>query len=155
MSQTATEPGNRLSEVLSRIQALSRQERPAIAEDNIPRLMETYEGNSPLNFVVADSKALPTLQHALHDEVVDEAADEHLAPTEIKLASDQPGADVAPEKLSAIQREQLLQEMEPVIRDAVKRAILKELVVIERALKTTLEQDLMEALKQRLESERF
>jgi len=67
----------------------------------------------------------------------------------------QPAGAVTEETLSEKQREQLLREMEPVIRDAVKRAILKELVVVEKALKTTLEQDVMQALKQRLESGRF
>jgi hypothetical protein len=45
--------------------------------------------------------------------------------------------------------------MRPVIRAAVKKAVLSELAVVEKALKTTLEQDLVDALRKRLESNQF
>lgn len=151
MSQIATEPGNRLSEVLSRIQALSRQERPGVVENAVPRLTEAYDGKYSLRYVEADSQELPTLEDALNSAVV---AGQPSLP-EAQPVAVQPAGAVTEETLSEKQREQLLREMEPVIRDAVKRAILKELVIVEKALKTTLEQDVMQALKQRLESDRF
>lgn len=148
MNQTATEPGSRLSEVLSRIHALSRQEQPEPAEGSVPRLTEAYDGTCPLRFIAADCQGLPTLDDAV-------VLGQQALPPDIEPRSAQPAGAAAEERRSAMQREQLLREMEPVIRDAVKHAILKELVVIEKALKTTLEQDVMQALKQRLESGRF
>lgn len=153
MSQTTTEPGNQLSEVLSRINALTQQShaRPTPHENSIPRLTESYGGHLPLQFIDAGSMHLPTLE-----DVVDE--DEPRGRSLERLASDSRsgGSETQVQgKLTAARQEQLLSEMEPLIKAAVKKAILSELVVIEKALKTTLEQDVMDALKQRIESGQF
>jgi hypothetical protein len=161
MSQTTAETGNRLSEVLSRINALSRQSQietshedshhEASREDSVPRLTELYDGHLPLQFIKSGSLSLPILEDA-----VNAAVQEKLAP-ELSTAEQvtRPGEGTAPAKLTAEQQALILGEMEPVIRDAVKRAILRELVVIEKALKTTLEQDVMDALRKRLETGQF
>jgi hypothetical protein len=142
MNQTVIEPGNRLTEVLSRIQALSRQERQDAVTHDIPRLTEAYAGGAALHFVKADG-SVPILQEAVADGA-------QTLPPGVETA-----ASAAESGLSEAQRDQLLREMEPVIREAIREAILKELVVVEKALRTTLEQDLMQALRQRLESGRF
>lgn len=148
MSQPTEEPSNQLSEVINRINALTQQSRfkSAPLQDSIPRLTETYEGGLPLEFIEAAGTHLPIL-----DEVVNGAPlQEHeLAASVLTKQS------TGPERLSAAQQERLLSEMKPVIKAAVKKAILGELVVIEKALKTTLEQDLLDALKKRIESGQF
>ncbi|PKO54091.1 MAG: hypothetical protein CVU26_03410 [Betaproteobacteria bacterium HGW-Betaproteobacteria-2] len=114
----------------------------------MPRLTEPYGGNLSLQFIKAGSASLPILE-----DVVSDSASEDFSP-ESSTAEQAIGQseDSAPVKLTAEQQELMLREMEPVIRDAVKRAILLELVVIEKALKTTLERDIMDALRKRLES---
>jgi len=141
-----------LSEVLSRINALSRQSQAeSRPEDSVPRLTEAYDGDLPLQFIKAESTSVPILENT-----VDVAMSEDPSP-ELSTAEPTVGQNERPAsaKLTLEQQELMLQEMEPVIRDAVKRAILRELVVIEKALKTTLEQDVMDALKKRLESGQF
>jgi len=152
MSQTTAEPGNRLSEVLSRINALSRQSQAELRyEGNVPRLTESYDGDLPLQFIKAESASLPILENTVDVAISEDSSPELSAAEPAVGQSEGP----APAKLTVEQQELMLQEMEPVIRDAVKRAILRELVVIEKALKTTLEQDVMDALKKRLESGQF
>lgn len=152
MSQTITESGNRLSEVLSRINALSRQSQAEPRyEDSVPRLTEAYDGDLPLQFIKAECASLPILENTVDVAISDDPLPE-LSTAEPAVGQNE---GPAPAKLTVEQQELMLQEMEPVIRDAVKRAILRELVVIEKALKTTLEQDVMDALKKRLESGRF
>ncbi|PKO90977.1 MAG: hypothetical protein CVU15_11225 [Betaproteobacteria bacterium HGW-Betaproteobacteria-1] len=153
MSQATAEPGNRLSEVLSRINTLSRQSQAEPShevsrEDSVPRLTESYDGNLPLQFIKAGSASLPILEDAVNAAIPEKQAPE--LSTAEQATSQSEGT--APVKLTAEQQELMLLEMEPVIRDAVKRAILRELVVIEKALKTTLERDVMDALRKRLES---
>lgn len=149
MSQPTVEHSNQLSEVISRINALTQQKNlvHAPVEDNIPRLTEAYDGNLPLQFIDAASSTLPTL-----DDVVNEAGEERHAALESPLEASEAQSQ---EALTAEQQQRLLDEMEPVIKAAVKRAILSELVVIEKALKTTIEQDIMDALKKRIESGQF
>jgi hypothetical protein len=153
MNQTTIEPGNQLSEVISRINALTQQSHlvQAPVEDNIPRLTETYAGNLPLKFIDAASATLPTLDNVVlptggEEGTVENPSQNHhsgLNETESHQA------------LTADQQQRLLNDMEPVIKAAVKKAILGELVVIERALRTTIEQDIMDALKKRIELGQF
>lgn len=161
MSQTTVESGNRLSEVLSRINALSRQSQAqpsheasheASHEDSVPRLTESYDGHLPLQFIKAGSVSLPVLEDLVSDSVSEDWSPE-LSTVEPAISQSEDSA--SPIKLTAEQQEQMLREMEPVIRDAVKRAILRELVVIEKALKTTLERDVMDELRKRLETGQF
>lgn len=152
MSQTTAEPGNRLSEVLSRIDALSRQSQLQPShEDVVPRLTESYDGHLPLQFIKTGSASLPIVEDMVNAAVQRKQTPE-LSITEQAVGRSE---DSTPVKLTAEQQEQMLRGMEPVIRDAVKRAILRELVVIEKVLKTTLERDVMDALKKRLESGQF
>lgn len=139
MSQITAEPGKQLSEVLSRINALTQQgrARPAPAEDSIPRLTESYNGHQPLQFIDVASAQLPILRHGLNE------AEPELDGTQAHGA------------LTPAQQQHLLSEMEPLIQAAIKKAILSELVIIEKALKTKLERDLMEALKQRIASGQY
>ena len=161
MSQATVESGNRLSEVLSRINALSRQSQAepsheelsheASREDSVPRLTESYDGHLPLQFIKAGSASLPILE----DLVSDSASEDFSPESSMAEQAISQSEDSAPVKLTTEQQEQMLREMEPVIRDAVKRAILRELVVIEKALKTTLEHDVMDELRKRLETGQF
>jgi hypothetical protein len=147
MSQAET--GSHLSEVLSRIEAL--KQRTGINESrqqpDVPRLTEVFDGPPPLNFIAADTENLPEL-----DELVSDAV-----PLSDALTPPAPYAEAESGRaeMSAEQREALLKEMRPVIRAAVKKAVLSELAVVEKALKTTLEQDLVDALRKRLESNQF
>jgi hypothetical protein len=146
MNQIPNEPGNRLTEVLGRIQALNRQ---ASSDENdhqqqIPRLNEAYDGDLPLQFVVPAERYLPVLEEPapMGSEGVSES--DPVTDTEEVAAREA--------TFTEAQREEILKEMESLIRDAVRRAVLKELVVVEKALRTTLEIDIMQALKERLES---
>jgi hypothetical protein len=133
MSQSTTESGNQLNEIITRINALSKQgpAKTTLPEtSSIPRLTESYEGVAPLNFVSSSQHELPTLENSF-------------------------GQSSSNGKLSAEQQTQLLNEMQPLIKAAVKKALLQEIVTIEKALKTTLERDIMDTLKQRIESGQY
>lgn len=133
MSQSTTESGNQLNEIITRINALTKQSPPKAnpqGASNIPRLTEAYLGDAPLNFVSSAQHGLLTLENS--------------------VSQSNAGA-----KLTAGQQEQLLSEMQPLIKAAVKKALLHEIVAIEKALKTTLEQDIMDALKKRIESGQY
>ena len=67
MSQSTEEPSNQLSEVISRINALTQQSRfkQSPAEDIIPRLTEVYEGDLALAFIEA-ANPLPVLDDFVH-----------------------------------------------------------------------------------------
>lgn len=132
MSQSTTEPGNQLNEIINRINALTKQgpAKTTSESSNIPRLTEAYEGIAPLNFVSSSQPELPTLENSID-------------------LSNSNG------KLSAEQQAQLLSEIQPLIKAAVKKAVLQEIVTIEKALKTTLEQDVMDTLKKRIESGQY
>lgn len=133
MSQSTTDSGNQLNEIITRINALTKQstqKTTPLEAGNIPRLTETYQGNATLNFVSSGQHGLPTLEDSVN----------------------QNGSGG---KLTAGQQEQLLKDMQPLIKAAVKKALLQEIVAIEKALKTTLEQDIMESLKKRIESGQY
>ena len=133
MSQSTTESGNQLNEIITRINALTKQSPAKTTSpetSNIPRLTEPYEGVAPLNFVASSQHGLPTLENSI-------------------------GQRSSNGKLSAEQQAQLLSEMQPLIKAAVKKALLQEIVTIEKALKTTLEQDIMDTLKKRIESGQY
>ena len=133
MSQSTTESGNQLNEIINRINALTKQGPAKITSpetSSIPRLTESYEGVVPLNFVASGQHGLPTLENSI-------------------------GQRSSNGKLSAEQQAQLLSEMQPLIKAAVKKALLQEIVTIEKVLKTTLEQDIMDTLKKRIESGRY
>lgn len=149
MSQSTEEPSNQLSEVISRINALTQQSRfkQSPAEVIIPRLTEVYEGDLALEFIEA-ANPLPVL-----DDFVNGAPRQEHEPLK-------PAGQLAPNEtnqsaMTAAQQKRLLREMEPLIKAAVKKAVLSELIVIEKALKTTLQQDMMEALKARIESGQY
>lgn len=153
MSQTET--GNHLSEVLRRIEALRQgadiSEPPQQKE--VPRLTEVFDGAQSLDFIAADRESLPEL-----DALFAKAAPlpEALAPVaEALVAEVQAEPEAGSAAMTARQREALLKEMQPLIRAAVKKAVLSELAVLEKALKTTLEQDMLDALRKRLESEKL
>jgi hypothetical protein len=147
MSQTET--GSHLSEVLRRIEAL--RQGVGVSEphpqEEVPRLTEVFDGSQPLNFIAADTENLPELDELVSDTVpLSDALTSPALHTEVESGS---------ARMTAKQREALLKEMQPVIRAAVKKAVLSELAVVEKALKTTLEQDLVDALRKRLESNQF
>lgn len=148
MSQTET--GSHLNEVLRRIEALRQgadisEPQP---QKEVPRLTEVFDGAQSLDFIAADRQSLPEL-----DALFTQAAPlpEALAPVAEVQAEPEAGST----GMTARQREALLKEMQPLIRAAVKKAVLSELAVLEKALKTTLEQDMLDALRKRLESEKL
>lgn len=151
MSQITAEPGKPLSDVLSRIHALTQQDRarPALPEDTIPRLMESYDGHQSLQFIDVANTQLPTLSDAVDEAEPGECQSQATA------YQSSPGETRTHDMLTTARQQQLLSEMEPVIKAAIQKAILSELGVIEKALKTKLEQNLMEALKQRISSGQY
>lgn len=146
MSQSTEEPGNQLNEVINRINALTRQSRfkQAPAEVSIPRLTEVYEGGMTLK-PVESTRSLPIL-----DNLVDKMPGQAHEKTTGSAHHEQ-----IQSSMTEAQQKRLLREMEPVIKAAVKKAVLSELVVIEKALKTTLEQDMIAALRARIESGQY
>jgi hypothetical protein len=133
MSQSTTESGNQLNEIITRINALTKQGPAKITSpeiSKIPRLTEPYEGIVPLNFIASSQHQLPTLDNSI-------------------MQGSSNG------KLTAEQQAQLLSDMQPLIKAAVKKALLQEIVALEKALKTTLEQDIMDTLKKRIESGQY
>jgi hypothetical protein len=148
MSQPTVEPGNQLSEILNRINALTQQEheKQVPPEDGIPRLTESYDGDISSQFIEATNVNLPMVE-----QVVSEFPPEETLPQ-------QPTAEPVPnsrENLSGLtpaQQEKLLLEMEPLIQNAVRQAVQKELLVIKSALEITLAHDMLEVLKKRISS---
>lgn len=133
MSQPTTESANQLNEVINRINSLTKPaaSKPVLSEpSNIPKLTEPYVGDSSLEFAKAIESVLPRLQEPVNQQPFNT-------------------------QLTATQKEQLLNELQPLIKAAVKKAILQEIVVMEKALKTTLEQDIMNTLRQRIESGQY
>ena len=149
MSQSTEEPSNQLSEVISRINALTQQSRfkQSPAEGIIPRLTEVYEGDLALDFIEA-ANPLPVL-----DDFVNATPRQEHEP--LKPAGQPALNETNQSAMTAAQQKRLLREMEPIIKAAVKKAVISELIVIEKALKTTLQQDMMEALKARIESGQY
>jgi hypothetical protein len=145
-----TETGSYLSEVLNRIEALQQQNeiKETRQQPCVPRLTEVFEGAEPLNFIAADTENLPELDALGADALPLSDVPVALAEAQVEGAPDTPS-------ISAAQREALLKALKPVIRAAVKKAVLNELVVIEKVLKTTLEQDMLEALKKRIDSGQY
>lgn len=147
MSQSTEEPNNQLSEVISRINSLTQQSRlkqASTAEVFVPRLTEVYEGDVALEFIEAASP-LPVL-----DDFVNGMPQQEQEP-----AGQSAHNETNQSAMTAAQQKRLLHEMEPIIKAAVKKAVISELIVIEKALKTTLQQDMMEALKARIESGQY
>jgi hypothetical protein len=133
MSQPTTESGNQLNEIITRINALTKQRAASTTSPEtaaIPRLTDIYDGDAPLNLVSSAQHGLPTLE--------DSVAQDNVAG-----------------RLTAAQQAQLMDEMQPLIKAAVKKALLHEIVALEKALKTTLEQDIMEMLKKRIQSGQY
>lgn len=152
MSQTGT--GNPLSEVLSRIEGLRQKQDVSEPQPQkeLPRLTEVFDGAQSLDFIAADRESLPEL-----DALFTQAAPlpEALVPeAEALLADVQAEPEACSTAMTARQREALLKEMQPLIRASVKKAVLGELAVLEKALRTRLEQDMLDALRKRLESEK-
>lgn len=160
MSQT--ESGSHLNEVLRRIEALRQgadvgepqpQKEVPQPQKEVPRLTEVFDGAQSLDFIAADRESLPELD-TLFTQVAQ--LPESLVPlAEARIAEVKAEPEAGSRAMTAKQREALLKEMQPLIRAAVKKAVLSELAVLEKAIKTTLEQDMLDALRKRLESEKY
>ena len=132
MSDQLPEDNHALTEVLNRINALMKHgepsaEAPPVSDEAIPVLTEVYEGE-PLTFTSHAPQDFPTL-----DQVV--------SPVE-----------TITELISVELVDALLAEMLPFIRVAVKKAVQQELENAEQSLGGKLEAELMQSLRERLQS---
>ena len=131
------EPENQdLTQVLNRINALMKHGEhslPAL-DDEIPLLTRVYEGE-PLTFTSHRPKT-----HAVQIESESETA--------TATASEEIGLELIATSLT----EELLNEMLPLIQQAVRTAVQQELANAEQTLASKIEADLVESLRQRLQS---
>jgi hypothetical protein len=130
MSEQTPEDNQELAKVLSRINALMQQHTPDVetpdGDEQIPLLTEVYEGE-PLVFSARSLDEFPALR-------------------QIAGYSENQG-QIPPEVI-----EILLQEMNPVIKSAVKAAVEQELAKSTQMLCAKLEVDLIQSLRKRLQS---
>lgn len=130
MSDQPPEESDELAQVLSRINALMKQGSTSTAvpafDENIPLLTEIYEG-PPLTFAARQSQPFSTPDHTTDEQTAD-----HGVPAELI--------------------ESLLEEMMPLIQATVKETVQLEMVKVERVLATRLEIELLQTLRQRLQS---
>lgn len=130
MSEQTPEENQELAKVLSRINALMRHDAPDTPppafDEQIPLLTEIYEGE-PLVFSAHSLDEFPALR-------------------QIAGYSENSG-QIPPEVI-----EILLQEMNPVIKSAVKAAVEQELAKSTQALCAKLEAELIQSLRKRLQS---
>lgn len=127
MSQQPPQDQHDLAQVLNRINALTKntavnQPLPEF-DEAIPLLTEIYEGEA-LSF-----------SEQLASPIIDE----------IKIAAS--AATLSPELL-----EQLMVEMQPLIQEAVKKAVKAELQYANEALGTRLEAELTQVLRLKLQA---
>ncbi len=138
MSESVPEANHELAKVLSRINTLmgqaekqsGAQAEDTFAEKDIPQLTDIYEGE-PLSFMARSADDFPLLNRATGGSA--EAAT-HL---------EQPRPEVV---------EALLAEMMPVIQAIIQKAVLQELENSERPLCARLEMEIMQSLRENLQS---
>jgi hypothetical protein len=136
MSISAAEENHELMKVLNRINTLMgqpEQQIPVSDEDDIPQLTELYEGE-PLAFVARSAEEFPPLQ---------EVESHIMADPELPVPTEIPQAEVV---------EALLAEMMPVIQGIIKNAVLQEMENSEEALCAKLEIEIMQSLRENLQS---
>ena len=138
MSNKLPEENNELAQVLNRINALMKhgevQAESLAPAENIPQLTEVYEGE-PLSFISRPAGEFPILNELL--------ADTEALPVVFSGQIDVQQA----EKIEA-----LLAEMLPLIQAAVKKAVLQKLVNAEQPLCAKIEAEIMQTLRERLQS---
>ena len=148
MSNHPTQDKNTLAQVLGKINALSQKktaaalpvvpapreiEKPKAA---IPVLTEVYSGDIAHGYQAGD--AIPVLP-------IDESDAESLSPEDVRSYD---SSKQTRERLI----KKIMAEMQPLIDSAVKEALIHELAVTEVRLLGTLEKDLNDLLRLRLES---
>lgn len=130
MTEQLREAGSDLALILGRVSALKGGGEPAPGVDagaeEIPLLTEAYEG--------------PPVFFAEH-EFVESAPPEQVNESNAGL-----------QQQSDEQIENILAEMIPLIQVEVKKAVLQELVKVDKELCARLEADLVRLLRERLES---
>jgi hypothetical protein len=137
MSESVPEANHELAKVLSRINILMGQAgkpaEDASAEKDIPQLTDVYVGE-PLSFMTRSADEFPLLNQATGDSL---EAVTHL---------EQPSPEVV---------EALLAEMMPVIQAIIQKAVLQELENSEQPLCDRLEMEIMQSLRENLQSRLF
>lgn len=131
MSEQTPEDNQELAKVLNRINALMRHDMLEAAtptsDDQVPLLTDVYEGD-PLVFSARSIDEFPALRqiasHAEHHQ-----------------------GRIPPEVV-----ELLLEEMKPVIKLSVKNAVEQQLAKATPLLCAKLEEELVQALRKRLQS---
>jgi hypothetical protein len=130
MSEQTPEDNQELAKVLNRINALMQHHAPETeapdGDDQIPLLTEIYEGE-PLVFSARSLDEFPALR-----QIAGYSENQRQIPPEVI--------------------EILLQEMNPVIKSAVKAAVEQELEKSTQMLCAKLEVDLIQSLRKRLQS---
>lgn len=142
MSDKLPKENNELTQVLNRINTLMKhgevQAESSVQAENIPQLTEVYEGE-PLTFISRPAGEFPILNKFVSNAVTDaEAVSE--------------GGSDQTETLQAERMEALLAEMLPLIQTAVKKAVLQKLVNAEQPLCAKIEGEIMQTLRERLQS---
>lgn len=138
MSESVAEENHELAKVLSRINTLmgQAQEQPrepaaeTSIEKDIPQLTDLYEGE-PLSFMARSADDFPILNKATGDSV------------EVATHSDPPRPEVV---------DALLTELMPIIQDIIQKAVVQELESSERPLCAKLEMEIMQSLRENLQS---
>lgn len=134
MSDHSPEKNQELAQVLSRISALMRHGEPAteapVLDESIPLLTEVYEGE-PITFASHHPQEFPALNQVSSPL----SATDNPIPAEVV--------------------EMLLIEMMPLIQTAVRKAVQQELANAEQLLSTKLEAELIQSLRERLQSSLF
>lgn len=141
MSESVPDENHELAKVLSRINTLMGQAEKqqtvhaegVAVEKSIPQLTDVYEGE-PLSFVKRSADDFPFLSEALDQSVID---------GDTLIHSQQPKLEVV---------DALLAEMLPIIRATIQRAVLQELESSEQSLRARLELEIMQSLRENLQS---
>lgn len=146
MSDKLPKENNELAQVLNRINTLMRhgevQAESSAQAENIPQLTEVYEGE-PLTFISRPAAELPTLNEIVSNSVTD---------AEAVSAGGSEGASNQEETLQTEKMEALLAEMAPLVQTAIKKAALQKLINAEQPLRTKIEAEIMQTLRERLQS---
>jgi hypothetical protein len=131
MSASVPEENNELARVLNRINTLigqaDLQERPVVAAD-IPQLTEVYEGESLL-FAARSAAEFTAL-----GKVADKGFADH---------TESPTSETV---------ETLLAEMLPAIQSIIRKGVLQQLEDSEQPLCAKLEMEIMQSLRENLQS---
>ena len=138
MTDKLPKENNELAQVLNRINTLTKhgegQAENTIPAEDIPQLTEVYEGE-PLTFIPRPADEFPILNELLDDAEV--------PPAEVSGQIDAQQT----EKIEA-----LLVEMLPLIQVVVKKAVLQRLVEAEQPLCAMIEAEILQTLRERLQS---